>query len=46
MKQYVVYFKLGNFPELFNITISANNFKEALNIVREKHIRLLQNFRN
>lgn len=35
MKQYVVYFKLGDFPNLFNISISANNFKEALNFVRE-----------
>ena len=35
MKQYVVYFRLGDFPQLFNISISAINFKEALNIVRE-----------
>lgn len=35
MKQYVVYFRLGDFPKLFNISISSNNFKEALNFVRE-----------
>lgn len=35
MKQYVVYFRLGDFPPLFNVSISANNFKEALNYVRE-----------
>lgn len=35
MKQYVVCFKVDNLPKIFNISIPANNFKEALNVVRE-----------
>ena len=35
MNEYEVYFRLGNFPQILNVTISANNFKEALNYVRE-----------
>lgn len=35
MVRYVIYFRIGYFPEIFNVSVLANNLKEALNYVRE-----------
>ena len=35
MNRYVIYFRIAYFPEIFNVSVLANNLKEALNYVME-----------
>ena len=35
MNEYVVFYKEANSPQIFETSVTANNFKEALDYVRE-----------